>query len=73
MSIDTVAKTLADRFRDGRLVDRSVAVEGLRAALDQSKATASEIPEAYAQTWPRLNRCSDHPAIADAKTGLVIY
>src|SRR3546814_12748688 len=27
-----VAKTLADLFRNGRLADRSVAVEGLRAA-----------------------------------------
>lgn len=44
--IYAVAKTLADLFRNGRLVDRSVAVEGLRAALDQRKATASEIAEA---------------------------
>ena len=42
----SVAKTLADVFRNGRLVDRSVAVEGLRAALDQHKATPSEIAEA---------------------------
>lgn len=42
----SVAKTLADVFRNGRLVDRSVAVEGLRAALDQRKATPSEIAEA---------------------------
>lgn len=41
-----VAKTLADLFRNGRLVDRSVAVEGLREALDQRKATASQIAEA---------------------------
>lgn len=44
--IYAVAKTLADIFRNGRLVDRSVAVEGLRAALEQRKATASDIAEA---------------------------
>jgi predicted transcriptional regulator of viral defense system len=42
----SVTKTLADVFRNGKLVDRSVAVEGLRAALDQRKATPSEIAEA---------------------------
>jgi predicted transcriptional regulator of viral defense system len=44
--IYSVAKTLADLFRNSRLVDRSVAVEGLRAALDQRKASPSEITEA---------------------------
>jgi predicted transcriptional regulator of viral defense system len=44
--IYSVTKTLADLFRNSRLVDRSVAVEGLRAALDQRKATPSEIAEA---------------------------
>jgi predicted transcriptional regulator of viral defense system len=44
--IYSVAKTLADLFRNSRLVDRSVAVEGLRAALDQRQATPSEIAEA---------------------------
>ncbi len=42
----SVAKTLADLFRNGRLVDRSVAVEGLRAALDQRKATPGQIADA---------------------------
>ena len=42
----SVAKTLADLFRNSRLVDRSVAVEGLRAALDQHKATPGEIADA---------------------------
>jgi predicted transcriptional regulator of viral defense system len=42
----SVAKTLADLFRNGKLVDRSVAVEGLRAALDQRKATPAEIADA---------------------------
>lgn len=42
----SVAKTLADLFRNGRLVDRSVAVEGLRAALDQRKASPAQIADA---------------------------
>ena len=45
----SVAKTLADLFRNGRLVDRSVAVEGLRAALEQRKATPAQIAEAAQQ------------------------
>lgn len=44
--IYSVPKTLADLFRNSRLVDRSVAVEGLRAALDQRKASPGEIVEA---------------------------
>lgn len=44
--IYSVPKTLADLFRNGRLVDRSVAVEGLRAAVKQRKATPSAIAEA---------------------------
>lgn len=43
--IFSVAKTLADVFR-GRLVDRSVAIEGLREALRLRKATPSEIANA---------------------------
>lgn len=42
----SVAKTLADVFRNGRLVDRSVAVEGLREALDQRKATPAQLADA---------------------------
>lgn len=42
----SVIKTLADLFRNGRLVDRSIAVEGLRAALDQRKATPAQIADA---------------------------
>jgi predicted transcriptional regulator of viral defense system len=42
----SVAKTLADLFRNARLVDRAVAVEGLRAALDQRKATPGAIADA---------------------------
>lgn len=44
--IFSVPKTLADVFRNRRLVDRSVAVEALRAALDQRKATPASIAEA---------------------------
>lgn len=44
--IYSVPKTLADLFRNGRLVDRSVAVEGLRAAVEQRKATPSAIANA---------------------------
>lgn len=41
----SVPKTLADLFRNPRLGDRSVAVEGLRAALQQRKATPSAIAQ----------------------------
>jgi predicted transcriptional regulator of viral defense system len=44
--IYSVAKTLADVFRNRKLVDRSVAVEALRATLDQRKATPASIAEA---------------------------
>lgn len=43
--IYSIPKTLADLFRNPRLVDRSVAVEGLRAALQQRKATPSTIAQ----------------------------
>lgn len=42
----SVTKTLADLFRNGRQVDRSVAVEGLRAAIDQRKASPAQIADA---------------------------
>lgn len=44
--IFSVPKTLADVFRNRRLVDRSVAVEALRATLDQRKATPASIADA---------------------------
>lgn len=44
--IYSIPKTLADLFRNARLADRSVAIEGLRSALDQRKTTPSEIAEA---------------------------
>lgn len=43
--IYSVAKTLADVFRNARLVDRSVAIEGLRAALSLHKATPGRIAD----------------------------
>ena len=42
----SIPKTLADLFRNPKLIDRSVAVEGLRAALQQRKATPSAIAQA---------------------------
>ena len=52
----SVPKTLADLFRNPRLVDRSVAVEGLRAALDQRKASPGAIAEAAVAggAWKRM-------------------
>lgn len=44
--IYSVPKTLADLFRNSKLVDRAVAVEGLRATLDQRKAKPGAIAEA---------------------------
>ncbi|MFJ6327623.1 MULTISPECIES: AbiEi antitoxin N-terminal domain-containing protein [unclassified Rhizobium] len=42
----SIPKTLADLFRNPKLIDRSVAVEGLRAALQQRKATPSAVAQA---------------------------
>jgi predicted transcriptional regulator of viral defense system len=44
--IYSIPKTLADVFRNRKLVDRSVAVEALRATLDQRRATPASIAEA---------------------------
>lgn len=44
--IYSVAKTLADMFRNSKLVDRAIAIEGLRAALDQRKVSPSAIAQA---------------------------
>ncbi len=41
----SIPKTLADVFRNPKLVDRSVAVEGLRAALRQRKVSPGSIAE----------------------------
>jgi hypothetical protein len=42
----SVPKTLADLFRNSRLVERSIAVEGLRAALARRRATPGVIAQA---------------------------
>ena len=44
--IYSIPKTLADLFRNPKLVDRSVAIEGLRSALEQRKATPSALAQA---------------------------
>lgn len=43
--IYSVPKTLADIFRNSKLVDRSVAIEGLRSAIEQRKATPGAIAQ----------------------------
>lgn len=44
--IYSITKTLADVFRNRKLVDRSVAVEALRSTLNQRKATPAAIADA---------------------------
>jgi predicted transcriptional regulator of viral defense system len=44
--IYSIARTLADVFRNPRLVDRSIAIESLKSALTQRKVTPSDIYEA---------------------------
>tara|TARA_R110000850_G_scaffold16153_4_gene50563 strand:- start:2006 stop:2623 length:618 start_codon:yes stop_codon:yes gene_type:complete len=51
----TIAKTLADAFRNQRLIDRSVAIEALKAAVEQRKTTPSAIAEA-ARTYGAWNQ-----------------
>ena len=46
VAIYSVAKSLADAFRNARLFDRSVAIESLRSAIEQRKATPAEIAQA---------------------------
>ncbi|MBT6211401.1 MAG: hypothetical protein HOI35_15455 [Woeseia sp.] len=43
MPIYSIAKSLADAFRNRSLTDRSVAMECLRSAIEQRKATPGEI------------------------------
>lgn len=42
----SVVKALADAFRNPKLVDRSVAIESLRSAIEQRKASPSDIAQA---------------------------
>lgn len=44
--IYSIARALADVFRNPRLVDRSIAIESLKSALTQRKVTPSDIYEA---------------------------
>lgn len=44
--IYSISKTLADAFRNPKLIDRSVAIEAMRNALETNKVTPSEIVEA---------------------------
>ncbi len=52
----SVPKSLADAFRNRRLMDRSVAVECLRNAIKQRKATPAEIAQAAADcgAWKQM-------------------
>ena len=54
--IYSVPKTLADIFRNPKLVDRSVAIEGLRAAIEQRKARPGEIAQAAVEggAWKKM-------------------
>lgn len=53
--IYSVAKSIADAFRNPKLVDRSVAIECLKSALEDRKATASELANA-ARTYGAWNK-----------------
>ena len=55
----SIPKTLADTFRNRRLIDRSVAIEALKAAVEQRKATPSAIAEA-ARTYGAWNQMSPY-------------
>ena len=51
-----IPKSLADAFRNRRLVDRSVAIEALKSAIEQRKTTPSAIAEAARQfgAWNQM-------------------
>jgi predicted transcriptional regulator of viral defense system len=54
--IYSIPKSLADAFRSRRFIDRSVAVECLRNAIEQRKATPGEIAQAAADcgAWKQM-------------------
>ena len=54
--IYSVAKSLADAFRNPKLVDRSVAIEALRAALNSGKVSPAEIARSSKEhrAWTRM-------------------
>ena len=51
----TIPKTLADAFRNRRLIDRSIAIEALKSTIEQRKATPAAIAEA-AQKYSAWNQ-----------------
>ena len=52
----TIPKSLADAFRNQRLVDRSIAIEALKSVVEQRKASPAEIAEAARQfgAWNQM-------------------
>ena len=54
--IYSVEKSIADAFRNSRLVDKSVAIECLRAALTQRKATPASLAKAARENgaWTKI-------------------
>lgn len=48
IKVYSVAKTIADAFRNSSLIDRSVAIEAMKSALELRKATPAEIMSAAA-------------------------
>ena len=52
----TIPKSLADAFRNQRLVNRSVAIEALKSVVEQRKANPAEITEAARQfgAWNQM-------------------
>lgn len=55
VQIYSAAKSIADAFRNPKLVDRSVAIECLKSALEDRQATASELANA-ARTYGAWNK-----------------
>ena len=53
----TIPKSLADAFRNQRLVDRSVAIEALKSVVEQRKGSPAEIAEAARQfgAWNQMS------------------
>ena len=56
MPIYSVEKSIADAFRSSRLVDKSIAIESLRSALEERKATPASIAKAARENgaWTKL-------------------
>ena len=55
----TLEKTLADAFRNPKLVDRSVAIKSLKTTLSEKKSTPSKIAEA-AKTYAAWNQMAPY-------------